>query len=102
MSGYPGEGGPTVDGGEWLDARGVNGSRTTGPTYPERPWYVMPTYHRGDPNPTAGAGPATAAICWDAGGPAGLGCTWPLGHVHPQHIAGGTRGLVLEVWPVTL
>ena len=42
MSGYPGEGGPSLEQEEWLDARGVNGSRTTGPTYPDRRDVQMP------------------------------------------------------------
>ena len=104
MSGYPGEGGPTVELGEWLDARGVNGSRTTGPTYPERPPFVMPTWGPGDPDPTAGAGPWGAQTCraMSFGVASATSCTWPAGHVHPQHIAGGTHGVIIEVWPVSL
>ena len=104
MSGYPGEGGPTVDGGEWLDARGVNGSRTTGPTYPERMPFVMPTWRAGDPDPTAGAGPWEVPTCYAPSDVPGShrSCTWPRGHTHPQHIAGGLKGIVLEVWPVAL
>ena len=101
MSGYPGEGGPTVDGGEWLDARGVNGSRTTGPTYPERPPFVIPTWEPGDPDPTAGAVPWGLSTCYAVSAAGGCGCTWPIGHTHPQHIAGGLGGIVLKVWPVT-
>lgn len=55
-------------------------------------------YEVGDDDPT-----------WPTGGP-GPGpcraedaeylCTWPVGHEHPQHVAGtGTR--VVHVWPVS-
>ena len=101
MSGYPGEGGPSLEQEEWLDARGVNGSRTTGPTYPDRRDVQMPVYRRSDRNPTAGAGPANGMLCGADSG-RGYSCTWPAGHTHPQHIAGGIGGLVLAVWPVAL
>ena len=56
MSGYPGEGGPSLDQEEWFDARGVNGSRMTGPTYPVR----VPTVHRrGEVDPCPKASPVT-------------------------------------------
>ena len=93
MSGYTGEDGPTVEQEEWLDARGVNGSRTTGPTYPER---TPRLYRKGDADPTPDAPPL--GYCTAEDGP---GCTWPAGHVHPQHIA-GTGQVIIEVWPVSL
>ena len=104
MSGYPGEGGPTVEQEEWLDARGVNGSRTTGPTYPERMPFVMPTWRAGDQDPTAGAKPWDVPTCRAISDDftSLCTCTWPVGHTHPQHIAGSTYGVIVEVWPVSL
>jgi hypothetical protein len=63
---------------------------------------VTPVVYRvGDPDPTPGAaysgGPCCSAKDPDGNG---LGCSWPIGHTHPQHVA-GTGISVVAVWPAT-
>jgi len=55
-------------------------------------------YTRGDTDPTSDD--TDLRFCSLYGGLYDLGCTWPVGHTHPQHVAGGTRGFVLDVWDV--
>ena len=88
MSGYPGEGGPSLDQEEWLAARDVNPHRTTGPTYPVR---APKMYCKGDPDPS---------VKYCTAEDDGYACTWNAGHVHPQHVAGDGQ-VVVHVWPVT-
>jgi len=59
------------------------------------------TWQRGDQDPTVGARSLRSPMCHATSDNTLRGCTWPLDHTHPQHIAGGLNGLVLEVWPVT-
>lgn len=93
MSGYPGEGGPSLDQEEWLASRDVNPARTTGPTYPTRTGAHV--YGAGDRDPTV---IVLGTLC-DAPSPDGYVCTWHAGHTHPQHVA-GLAGRVAAVWPV--
>jgi hypothetical protein len=53
-------------------------------------------YAPDDADPTPDAGSMEGRYCADWND--GFGCTWPVGHAHPQHVASGTRGLVLAVW----
>ena len=93
MSGYPGEGGPTVEQEEWLDARGVNGSRTTGPTYPERA--AVCVVGDSDPRP-----PYSDEDEGCSATHRGWYCSLLADHM-TQHVAVG-GGRVCAVWPVAL
>ena len=52
------------------------------------------TYRRGDLDPT----PKLSVFESCPAESDNFSCTWPLGHSHPQHIAGGDR-TVQYVWP---
>ena len=60
----------------------------------------MTTWKEGDSDPTLGSRRSGGLSCY-AVGTVGRFCTWPLDHTHPQHIAGGTHDVIIEVWPVT-
>ena len=61
----------------------------------------MTTWKAGDPDPTEGATGGLMCYAMSTDADSLRSCTWPSGHTHPQHIAGGLRGVILEVWPVT-
>ena len=55
------------------------------------------TYCRDDIDPTPMKRPADG---WCRAKSDRYSCTWPLGHTHPQHVA-GDNSTVLHVWLVT-
>ena len=63
----------------------------------------MTTWQKGDQDPTEGARKWGGRTCFavSTADDSFRTCTWSLGHTHPQHIAGGLRGVITEVWPVT-
>ena len=58
---------------------------------------ALTTYQEGDSDPTPIKRPADGRCRAYSNR---YSCTWPLGHTHPQHVA-GDNGTVCCVWPVT-